>query len=94
MFNKINEIIRGRKLTPSDCSYHTLRTLENNGKIRVLVIKGEVMAHIELICPFCNAYSYVTQEWGKASKGSKYRFKIECPKCGKLVKVSKLKGKK
>jgi len=94
MFDKIQKIINEKKLTPSDCSYHTLRTLENKGKIRVLVIKGENTAHIELICPFCNAYIYITQEWGKVSKGSKFRFKVKCPKCGKLVKISKLKGKK
>ena len=94
MFNKINEIIREKKLTPSNCGYHTIRTLENNGKIRALVVKGEDIVHIEIICPFCGAYSYVIQEWGKVSKGSKFRFKVKCPKCGKLIKVTKLKGKK
>jgi len=94
MFNKIDSIIKEKKLTPSDCRYHTLRSLENNGKLRALVIKGENIIHIELICPFCGAYSYMTQEWVKISKGSKFKFKLKCPKCGKLVKVSKLKGKK
>ncbi|NIM46979.1 MAG: hypothetical protein GTN40_02360 [Candidatus Aenigmarchaeota archaeon] len=94
MFDKIQSLIKEKNLTPPDCSYHTLRTLENNGKVRALVIKGENKIHIELICPFCNAYSYLTQEWVKVSKGSKFRFKIKCPKCGKLVKVTKLKGKK
>ena len=94
MFDKIQKIINEKKLTPANCSYHTLRTLENNGKVRALVIKGENTIHIELICPFCNAYSYTTQEWVKVSKGSKYKFKLKCPKCEKLVKVTKLKGKK
>ncbi len=94
MFDKIQKIIKEKNLTATDCSYHTLRTLENKGKIRALAIKGEDVIHIELICPFCNAYSYVTQEWGKVSKGSKFRFKVKCPKCEKLIKVTKLKGKK
>ena len=94
MFDKISKIISEKKLTPSDCSYHTLRTLENNGKVRALVIKGENIAHIELICPFCGAYSYVKQEWKKVSKGAKIRFKVKCPDCGKIVKVERLKGKK
>jgi len=94
MFDKIQRLIKEKNLTPAGCAYHTLRTLENNGKIRALVIKGEDKLHIELICPFCGAYNYVTQEWVKVSKGSKYKFKLKCPKCGKLVKVTKLKGKK
>jgi rRNA maturation protein Nop10 len=94
MFDKIQKIISEKKLTPSDCVYHTLRALENNGKIRALVIKGENTIHIELICPNCGAYSYVTQEWKKVSKGAKYRFEAKCPKCGNNIKVEKLKGKK
>ena len=53
MFDKIDKIISERKLTPSTCDYHTLRALENNGKIRALVIKGETTVHIEMICPKC-----------------------------------------
>ncbi|NIO44388.1 MAG: hypothetical protein GTN36_02430 [Candidatus Aenigmarchaeota archaeon] len=94
MFDKIQSLIKEKKLTPTDCAYHTLRTLENNGKVRALAIKGEDKLHIELICPFCGAYSYVTQEWIKVSKGSKFRFRVKCPKCEKLVKITKLKGKK
>jgi phage terminase large subunit GpA-like protein len=94
MFDKIQKIISERKLTPSECEYHTLRTLENNGKIRALVIKGENIVHIELICPKCGTYDYQTQEWKKVSKGAKYRFEVKCPKCGNIVKVEKLKGKK
>ena len=94
MFDKIDKIINEKKLTPSNCDYHTLRILENNGKIRALVIKGEKTAHIELICPKCNAYNYFTQEWKQVSKGAKYRFEAKCPACGFVVKVEKLKGAK
>jgi len=94
MFEKIDKIINEKKLTPSSCDYHTLRTLENKGKIRALAIKGDNTLHIELICPKCGAYSYITQEWKKVSKGAKYRFEAKCPECGNIIKVPKLKGKK
>jgi endogenous inhibitor of DNA gyrase (YacG/DUF329 family) len=94
MFDKIQKIIAEKKLNPKECEYHTLRTLENNGKVRALVIKGDNTVHIELICPKCGTYSYTTQEYKKVSKASKIRFRTECPKCGNKVKVEKLKGKK
>jgi len=94
MFDKIDKIIAEKKLTPATCEYHTLRTLENNGKIRALVVKGENVLHVEFICPKCGAYDYHTQEWKQVSKGAKYRFDAKCPKCGNSIKVEKLKGAK
>jgi phage FluMu protein Com len=94
MFDKIDKIISEKKLTSSTCDYHTIRILENGGKIRALVIKGESIVHVELICPKCGNYDYNTQEWKQVSKGAKYRFEIKCSKCGNIVKVEKLKGKK
>jgi len=94
MFDKIQKIITEKNLTASDCEYHTLRALENNGKVRALVVKGENIIHIELICPNCGNYDYHTQEWKQISKGAKIRFTIKCPKCGNSVKVEKLKGAK
>lgn len=94
MFDKIDKITSEKKLTPSSCEYHTLRTLENNGKVRALVIKGENVVHIELICPKCGAYDYHAQEWKHVSKGAKYRFETKCPKCEFIVKIEKLKGAK
>jgi ribosomal protein L33 len=94
MFDKIDKIIAEKKLTAADCEYHTLRPLENNGKIRALVVKGENIIHIELICPNCGSYNYVTEEWKTVSKAAKIRFSIKCSKCGNVVKVKKLKGKK
>lgn len=94
MFDKIEKIITERKLTPAECGYHTLRILENNGKVRALVIKGESIVHIEFVCPKCGNYEYKTQEWGKVSKGAKYRFDIKCSKCGNAIKVEKLKSAK
>lgn len=94
MFDKIDKIIAEKKLTAADCDYHTLRALENNGKVRALVIKGENIIHTELICPKCGTYNYDTQEWKQVSKAAKIRFTVKCPKCGEAVKVGKLKGKK
>ena len=94
MFDKIDKIISEKKLTPATCGYHTLRVLENNGKVRALVIKGENIVHIELICPKCSAYTYNAQEWKHVSKGAKYRFEIKCSKCGNAIKIEKLKGRK
>ena len=94
MFDKIEKIITEKNLTPSTCGYHTLRNLENNGKIRALVVKGENIIHIELVCPKCGNYDYHTQEWKQVSKGAKYKFETKCPKCGDIIKVPKLKGAK
>ena len=94
MFDKIDKIINEKKLTAADCYYHTLRALDNNGKVRALVVKGENIIHIELICPKCGNYDYHTEEWKHVSKAAKIRFIIKCPKCGNTVKVEKLKGKK
>ena len=94
MFDKIDSIIKERKLTPPECTYHTLRVLENNGKVRVLVAKDDPKAHIELICPYCGKYSYTVLDYKPVSKASKIRFTIECPECHKKTKVDKLKGKK
>lgn len=94
MFDKIQNMIAERNIKSADCEYHTLRILENNGKIRALVLKGEKTVHIEYICPKCNHYDYTNQEWKNVSKGAKYRFEAKCSKCGFEIKVPKLKGKK
>ena len=87
MFDKINSIIKEKKIKPSDCAYHTLRDLDNGGKIRVLAIKGEENATAEYICPFCGHSGVAEELW-------KRPFSIKCGSCGKTIKVPKLKGKK
>lgn len=87
MFDKISNIIKERNLKPSDCTYHTLRNLENGGRIRVLVISGETNATAEYICPKCGHYGIEVKIW-------KRPFSVRCEKCGKVIKVPKLKGKK
>jgi ribosomal protein S27AE len=94
MFGEIEKIIKERKLTLADCDYHTLRTLENGGKLRALVLKGEKIAHVEFICPKCGNYEYKTIEWKPVSKAAIYRFSVTCSKCGYVIKVEKLKKAK
>ncbi len=91
---KIDEIIKEKGLTPKDCEYHTRRLLENDGKIRVLVIKGIPVAYAEYKCPKCGHEGYSEQEYKKVSKASKIRLRVECEKCHLNIKVDKLKGKK
>jgi peptide subunit release factor 1 (eRF1) len=83
MFDRIEKFIEEKGIKPSDCSYHTLRTLENNGKIRVLVLKGENIARCEYICPKCGHYAYCEKEW-------KRPFSVKCEKCGATIKVPRL----
>ncbi len=83
MFDKIANFIKESKIKPKDCAYHTLRTLENNGKIRVLVLKGEKIARCEYICPHCGYYGYEEKEW-------KRPFRVKCNACGKSISVPKL----
>ena len=87
MFEKIENIIRDRKLAPASCTYHTLRNLEDGGKLRVLVIKGETQANVEYICSKCKQYGFKQEEWKKP-------FQFKCDNCGATIKVPKLKGKK
>jgi len=83
IFDKIANFIKENKIKPSDCKYHTMRTLENNGKIRVLVLKKDNLARCEYICPFCGYYGYCEKEW-------KRPFSVKCEKCGKTIRVPRL----
>jgi hypothetical protein len=94
MFDKIDKVITDRKLTAADCEYHTIRVLDNNGKIRALVVKGESIVHVEMICPKCGNYEYHTEEWKHVSKAAKIRMSVKCLKCSEKVKIEKLKGAK
>ncbi len=85
MFDKIDNIIKEKNLKPRDCIYHTLRVLENNGKVRVLVLPDRV-ARTEYICPKCGEYGYQELKW-------KRPFSVKC-KCGVTIKVPRLRGKK
>ncbi|MAH42212.1 hypothetical protein CL614_00605 [archaeon] len=85
----IAEVIKKDKLKPSDCAYHTWREPLNKekkpaGSIRILVKKEETDAYCEYICPECEHYESIRQEW-------KRPFNVKCSKCGFLLRISKLK---
>jgi peptide subunit release factor 1 (eRF1) len=92
MVSEIDKLIKERGLKAGDVEYHTIRPLENGGRVRALVIKGEKNVHIEYICPQCKHAGYTTQEWKEVGKGAKFRFSFKCDKCSFEIKVSKLKG--
>lgn len=86
MFDRIDSIIREKSLKASECVYHTMRLLENGGKVRVLVLRDGI-ARAEYVCPKCGFYGYSETQW-------KRPFSVKCGKCGAAIKVPKLKGKK
>ncbi len=83
-FGKIQKLISEKNIGPSESGYHTQRSLENGGKIRVLLVKGEDEAHVEYICPYCGHYEYT-------KKMFKRPFSIKCGACDRLIRVQRLK---
>ncbi|MBN2094898.1 MAG: hypothetical protein JW727_02520 [Candidatus Aenigmarchaeota archaeon] len=83
-FGKIQKIIDEKKIGPGESDYHTQRGLENGGKIRVLLLKGEKEAHVEYICPYCGFYEYT-------KKPFKRPFSVKCAGCDRQVRVQRLK---
>lgn len=79
---KIREFIQKNNIQLKDCDYYTQRKLGKNGKIKVLVINGK--AQVEYICPHCGNCEYLKKEW-------KRPFLVKCSKCGKSIKVQKMR---
>jgi ribosomal protein L37AE/L43A len=90
----IDKIIAAKNLKAKDAEYHTIRVLENGGKIRALVVKGDNTLHLEYTCPQCKHSAYKKQVWVPVSKAARVRFAVKCDKCGFEMKVEKLKGGK
>jgi len=90
----IDKIIAEKKLKAADAGYHTIRVLENGGKIRALVVKGDNTMHVEYTCPSCKHSAYKKQPYVLVSKAARVRFSVKCDKCGFEIKVEKLKGGK
>lgn len=87
---KIQEYVEQHNIKPSDCLYHTQRSVKNKkgqmaGKIRVLVTKSDGRARAEYICPECGNYGYVEAEW-------KRPFSVRCEKCQAKIGVPKMKN--
>lgn len=73
-------------------SYITNRTLQNKsgeekGKLKIFVRTGSETAEGEYVCPECGNNGDINQVF-------KRPFSVKCSKCGFLLKVPKLKGKK
>ncbi|MEM7819218.1 MAG: hypothetical protein QXD48_00105 [Candidatus Aenigmatarchaeota archaeon] len=87
--SKIQEFIEKNKIKPSDCIYHTNRTVKNSkkqltGKIRVLVAKSDMIARCEYICPECKHEGYKETEW-------KRPFYVKCEKCNFKISVPRMR---
>ncbi|MDI6720987.1 MAG: hypothetical protein QMD85_01260 [Candidatus Aenigmarchaeota archaeon] len=87
--SKIDDYIRENAVKPSDCLYHTNRTVRNKknqmtGKMRVLAPKSDGIARVEYKCPECLNEGYLEQEW-------KRPFSVNCQKCKTKITVPKMK---
>src|SRR3989338_3512084 len=85
---KIQDYITANKLRPSDCAYHTQRSIKNSkgevtGKIRVLARKDGI-AMTEYTCPDCGHSGYAEQPW-------KRPYSVKCGKCECKISVPKMK---
>jgi len=87
--SKIDDYVAKNKIRPSDCHYHTNRTVRNTknqmtGTIRVLAAKADNIARVEYKCPECLHEAYAEQEW-------KRPFYIKCEKCSHKITVPKMR---
>lgn len=85
VMHKINDYIKKNKLNPSDCVYHTNRTLrigKEKGRIRILV--HTTIAMVEYKCPKCGYEGYQEKKW-------KRPFSVKCKKCDFLIRVPRLR---
>jgi len=79
--------------------YITSRELENSagkiaGKIRILKLREESDANVELTCPECSNSEKRKESWGEpfvTGSGANKKFALACNKCGFNIKVLKLK---
>ena len=84
-FNKIQSMVKEKGIASRDCEYHTQRNIEGGkGKIRILALKADMIAHVEYICPHCQKYGYDEYPW-------KRPFSFKCKNCDKKISVPKLK---
>lgn len=79
--------------------YITTRELQNSkgeakGKIRIVKMRENSQADIDLTCPECGASVKMKEEWAEPftqGTGSKQTFNLTCSKCGFKIKLLKLK---
>jgi ssDNA-binding Zn-finger/Zn-ribbon topoisomerase 1 len=76
--------------------YTTIRALEGKtkGRIRIIKLKEEKDAEVEFTCPECGFTEKRRVEWKEPfvnGSGINQFFLLECSKCGKQTKISKLR---
>ena len=77
----------------------TTRGLENKnggmkGKIRILKVKEEAEANVELTCPECGNDEKRREVWTEpfvTGTGINRKFNLQCGKCGFKIKMLRLK---
>ncbi len=85
MSGEIDKIIAEKGILPKSCEYHTWRSMKPSGKLRVLVLKSDMIARCEYTCPKCDKQGYNEEPW-------KRPFKTKCKHCGASIAVPKLKA--
>lgn len=79
--------------------YITTRELQNSsgetkGKIRIIKMKEESEAQVEIDCPECGAKEKKKESWKEPfvqGEGASQKFNVKCIKCGFSTKLLKLK---
>ena len=79
--------------------YITMREISNKegevkGKIRILKMKEDSHAQVELTCPACGFSEKRKENWAEpftSGERSKQSFMVKCSKCNFVVKMLKLK---
>lgn len=79
--------------------YITTRELGNSagkiaGKIRIVKLREEPDADVELTCPECSNSEKRKEAWGEPfvnGSGANKKFNLQCNKCGFKIKILKLK---
>ncbi len=79
--------------------YITTREVSNQagevkGKIKILKMKEDSQAQVELVCPGCGAADKRKEDWAEpfvTGTGSKQAFTVKCKKCSFVAKLLKLK---
>lgn len=79
--------------------YITTRSLSNSsgeekGKVKILKMREESDAQVELMCPECGFTEKRREDWTEpfvTGEGSKKKFVVKCNKCDSVVKILKLK---
>ncbi len=80
----IAEFIAKNNIKPADCAYHTNRSVEGKGSVRVLVLKSDNIARCDYTCPECGHKGYSEKPW-------KRPFSVSCEKCSRRITVPKLR---